>query len=194
MSGLGSPGWGPGIIHVQLRMLDRQTEGIGTNPATRRRGLGHPGRFFQQKSREVIPSPSIGLPSILQARPNTKMPVKGGDAMFCCPNCFAHSWLKAHVNEHSDGAGDCEFCEAQNVPVVDHPPALHRHATALPGDPFSVAPKKPGARIIQLVQVVPVVHHFPAFARGLPTLREMVSRPAAPLPPAIAGSRPRSLQ
>jgi hypothetical protein len=57
MSGLGSPVGGPGIIHVQLRMLDRQTEGIGTNPATRQRGPGHPGQFFQQKSREVIHPP-----------------------------------------------------------------------------------------------------------------------------------------
>jgi hypothetical protein len=24
--------------------------------------------------------------------------------MYCCPNRFAHSWLKAHVNEHSGRA------------------------------------------------------------------------------------------
>jgi len=38
--------------------------------------------------------------------------------MFCCSNCFAHSWLKSYVNEHSDGVGVCDFCDSEDVRLL----------------------------------------------------------------------------
>lgn len=38
--------------------------------------------------------------------------------MFCCSNCFAHSWLKRYVNEHSDSAGTCDFCGSEKVRLL----------------------------------------------------------------------------
>jgi hypothetical protein len=38
--------------------------------------------------------------------------------MFCCSNCFAHLWLKNYVNEHSDRAGVCDFCESEDVRLL----------------------------------------------------------------------------
>jgi hypothetical protein len=38
--------------------------------------------------------------------------------MYCCANCFAHEWLKSRVNERSTIAGDCDFCESEDVPLL----------------------------------------------------------------------------
>jgi hypothetical protein len=39
--------------------------------------------------------------------------------MYCCANCFAHEWLKSRVNERSTVTGDCDFCEAESVPLLE---------------------------------------------------------------------------
>ena len=41
-----------------------------------------------------------------------------GILIFCCSNCFAHSWLKKYVNEHSDSTGICDFCGSENVRLL----------------------------------------------------------------------------
>lgn len=38
--------------------------------------------------------------------------------MYCCPNCFAHRWLKDYVQQHSDRTGMCDFCESENIPLL----------------------------------------------------------------------------
>ena len=38
--------------------------------------------------------------------------------MFCCSNCFAHSWLKSYVSERSDSIGVCDFCDSQDVRLL----------------------------------------------------------------------------
>jgi len=38
--------------------------------------------------------------------------------MDCCPNCFAHRWLKRYVEQHSDRRGTCDFCESENAPLL----------------------------------------------------------------------------
>jgi hypothetical protein len=55
-----------------------------------------------------------------------------------------------------------------------HPPAPHRHATAPPGDPFpAAAPERPGAGVIQLLEVIPVVHLATHIAIDRPRLWDM---------------------
>ncbi len=39
--------------------------------------------------------------------------------MVCCPNCFAHEWLKERVREISTRRGACDFCRSEDVPVVN---------------------------------------------------------------------------
>ena len=39
--------------------------------------------------------------------------------MYCCANCFAHEWLKTRVNERSTITGDCDFCESEDVPLLE---------------------------------------------------------------------------
>lgn len=41
-----------------------------------------------------------------------------GILMFCCSNCFAHSWLKSYVGERSDSIGVCDFCDSQDVRLL----------------------------------------------------------------------------
>ena len=38
--------------------------------------------------------------------------------MYCCPNCFAHRWVKSFVENHSKITGKCDFCEAEEVPLL----------------------------------------------------------------------------
>jgi RES domain-containing protein len=38
--------------------------------------------------------------------------------MHCCPDCFAHAWLKEHVREISKENGQCDFCGSEDVPLV----------------------------------------------------------------------------
>jgi RES domain-containing protein len=38
--------------------------------------------------------------------------------MKCCPNCFAHPWLKNHVREISEENGPCDFCGCEDVALV----------------------------------------------------------------------------
>ena len=47
-----------------------------------------------------------------------RKPAHAGILMFCCSNCFAHSWLKSYVNEHSDGVGVCDFCDSEDVRLL----------------------------------------------------------------------------
>jgi hypothetical protein len=46
-------------------------------------------------------------------------------AMYCCPNCFAHNWLKRNVEEHSDITGTCDFCESEDVPLLSTDELAH---------------------------------------------------------------------
>jgi hypothetical protein len=39
--------------------------------------------------------------------------------MKCCPNCFAHPWLKEHVQVLSKENGQCDFCRSEDVPLVN---------------------------------------------------------------------------
>jgi RES domain-containing protein len=39
--------------------------------------------------------------------------------MLCCPNCFAHSWLKQRIQEMSTTKGPCDFCCSDDAPVVE---------------------------------------------------------------------------
>lgn len=39
--------------------------------------------------------------------------------MKCCPDCFAHPWLKERVRELSNANGQCDFCGTQGVPLVN---------------------------------------------------------------------------
>jgi RES domain len=41
-----------------------------------------------------------------------------GSQMNCCPNCFAHRWLKKYVEQRSDRSGTCDFCESDNAPLL----------------------------------------------------------------------------
>jgi hypothetical protein len=65
--------------------------------------------------------------------------------MYCCPNCFAHSWLNAHVNEHSGRAAafqsypiaeDGRQCAARwSVEHIARQPShngVHQHHAANP--------------------------------------------------------------
>jgi RES domain-containing protein len=38
--------------------------------------------------------------------------------MRCCPNCFAHPWLKERVQEVSQQQGQCDFCGSEDVPLI----------------------------------------------------------------------------
>jgi hypothetical protein len=38
--------------------------------------------------------------------------------MDCCPNCFAHRWLKNYAQQHSDRAGICDFCKSEDVALL----------------------------------------------------------------------------
>src|SRR5207253_6892486 len=37
----------------------------------------------------------------------------------CCVECFNHEWLRDHVREASAHKGDCHYCGAEDVAVVD---------------------------------------------------------------------------
>jgi hypothetical protein len=41
------------------------------------------------------------------------------DGPMCCVECFNDEWLRDHVREASTEKGDCDYCEAENVAVVD---------------------------------------------------------------------------
>lgn len=38
--------------------------------------------------------------------------------MDCCPNCFAHRWLKSYVKQHSDRNGTCDFCGSEDAQLL----------------------------------------------------------------------------
>lgn len=35
--------------------------------------------------------------------------------MYCCPNCFAHRWLKNYIQQHSARTGACDFCKSEDA-------------------------------------------------------------------------------
>lgn len=37
----------------------------------------------------------------------------------CCPDCFAHEWVRDYVRDRSDGIGACDYCGTSGVEVVD---------------------------------------------------------------------------
>lgn len=39
--------------------------------------------------------------------------------MNCCPRCFKHKWVKEQVRSNAAQKGDCDYCDATNVPVVN---------------------------------------------------------------------------
>src|SRR6266849_6792987 len=39
--------------------------------------------------------------------------------MLCCPNCFAHPWLRERVREISTMTGACDFCSSEDVPTIE---------------------------------------------------------------------------
>ena len=39
--------------------------------------------------------------------------------MFCCPNCFADSFLKNHISAISEKKGQCSFCGHKTVALLD---------------------------------------------------------------------------
>jgi hypothetical protein len=41
-----------------------------------------------------------------------------GLRMYCCPNCFAHRWLKDYVQRHSDRTGTCDFCKLADASLL----------------------------------------------------------------------------
>jgi RES domain-containing protein len=39
--------------------------------------------------------------------------------MNCCPRCFNHKWVKEQVTSKATHRGDCDYCVATNVPLVN---------------------------------------------------------------------------
>lgn len=37
----------------------------------------------------------------------------------CCPDCFAHEWVRDYVRDRSDGIGACDYCGASGVEVIE---------------------------------------------------------------------------
>lgn len=38
--------------------------------------------------------------------------------MGCCPRCFVDRWLKEHIRSNSTENGDCDYCNARDVPLI----------------------------------------------------------------------------
>ena len=41
------------------------------------------------------------------------------DGRVCCPNCFEHNWIRDQVRTRSRRRGACDYCRANNVPVLE---------------------------------------------------------------------------
>lgn len=81
--------------------------------------------------------------------------------MVCCPNCFAHQFIKDFILENSQATDQCDFCAAEDCPVVNvseladyfhnlleiYQPLLRGENIADFEDPLVV-----GERLIDLVQ------------------------------------------
>jgi hypothetical protein len=39
--------------------------------------------------------------------------------MLCCPECFKDEWVRAFIEQESRRTGTCEFCEANDVPLLE---------------------------------------------------------------------------
>jgi hypothetical protein len=39
--------------------------------------------------------------------------------MVCCSNCFNNSWLQKYISESSKSTGQCDFCGAEGIPVIE---------------------------------------------------------------------------
>ncbi|ANB72610.1 hypothetical protein AYM40_26830 [Paraburkholderia phytofirmans OLGA172] len=37
----------------------------------------------------------------------------------CCPECFAHEWVREYARDRSNGIGACDYCGASGVKVID---------------------------------------------------------------------------
>ncbi|MFV8603746.1 RES domain-containing protein [Ralstonia pseudosolanacearum] len=37
----------------------------------------------------------------------------------CCPDCFAHEWVRDYVRDRSESVGTCDYCGANGIEVVD---------------------------------------------------------------------------
>ena len=38
--------------------------------------------------------------------------------MNCCTRCFAHRWLKKYILSQAPLKGECDYCDARNVPLI----------------------------------------------------------------------------
>jgi hypothetical protein len=38
--------------------------------------------------------------------------------MNCCRNCFTHEWLITFISDNARERGDCDFCDATDLPVI----------------------------------------------------------------------------
>lgn len=39
--------------------------------------------------------------------------------MLCCLDCFEHDWVREFIRQQSRRTGNCEFCEAEGVPLLE---------------------------------------------------------------------------